>query len=203
MTGWELSAGLEGVRVAEVTVFVDDAVLGRLPPVCARDGVEATCRMRFTEEVGRSSRLGIMWILLLLGPVGWIAFLLLAPGDRGEQLTVRIPYGDAADNRLAAAERLRNRALLFGALTVTALIVLTLWVGLGGAGWLLVLAATVAAVVAAAVGAFRFWGESVGISLDASRRWVTLKPVHPAFRDACRADLEQRRAGTDYDTDQS
>lgn len=68
---------------------------------------------------------------------------------------------------------------------------------------MLVFAATLATVVVAAVGAFRFWGESVGISLDASRRWVTLKPVHPDFRDACRADLEQRRAGFDYDTDQS
>lgn len=54
--------------------------------------------------------------------MGWIAFLLLAPGDRGEQLTVRTPYGDAAHDRLVAGERVRNRALLFGALTVTALI---------------------------------------------------------------------------------
>jgi hypothetical protein len=34
--------------MAEVTVFVDDAVLGRLPDICALDGVPASGRLRVT-----------------------------------------------------------------------------------------------------------------------------------------------------------
>jgi hypothetical protein len=34
-------------------------------------------------------------------------------------------------------------------------------------------------------------GAMVSVSLDASRRWVTLRGVHPAFATACR-DHEQQ-----------
>ena len=40
-------------------------------------------------------------------------------------------------------------------------------------------------LVTMVMGSFRFERASVGVSLDASRRWVTLSNVHPAFVAAC------------------
>jgi hypothetical protein len=52
-----------------------------------------------------------------------------------------------------------------------------------------VIAACVAAVSLATLvtGAVRYHRESVGVTLDASRRWVTLTNVHPQFVAACQA----------------
>ena len=47
--------------MSEATVFVDDAVRGTLPDICAKDGVPATGRFRMTTEVGRSNRIGRLW----------------------------------------------------------------------------------------------------------------------------------------------
>jgi hypothetical protein len=42
-------------------------------------------------------------------------------------------------------------------------------------------------------GAFRFDRESVGVTLDASRRWVPLTNVHPEFAAACAAQQAAHR----------
>jgi hypothetical protein len=183
--------------MAEVTVFVDDAVRGRLPDICAKDGVPARSRLRIIEEIGRSNRIGILWLLLFLGPPGWIIFLFLGSSSSGEHLSVEIPYSDAAYERFASARRLKNTALVAGALGGIFLLFLTAWAGLGLSGLVLVLGVTLGALVGIIVGEFQLGRASVGVRLDASRRWVTLRGVHPAFVSAC-AEQERQRTPTTH-----
>ena len=172
--------------MAEVTVFVDDAVLGRLPRVCAKRGTPTGSSLRAVQEVGRSNRLGILWLLALAGPLGWLVLLVLSSRDGGEHLAVELPLSDGAYDDLRAARRLRTGALLLGTATTVGLLVLTAWAQLGPLGALLVGAAALVTFAAAMVGEWRVGRASVGIALDASRRWVTLNGVHPGFVDACR-----------------
>lgn len=182
--------------MAEVTVFVDDAVTGRLPGVCAKAGVPASGRLRIVQEIGRSNRLGILWLLLLMGPLGWIALLFLASRDAGERLAVEVPYSDSAYEMIVGARRLRNGALLVGALGAIGLLLLAVWAHLGQAGVLLMLVVAASAIVAAGIAEWRLQRASVEVALDASRRWVTLRGVHPAFVAACQAQTLEHRTTT-------
>jgi len=171
--------------MADVRVFVDDAVLGRLPDICAVDGVPATNRLRIVEEIGRSSRLGVLWLLAFTGPLGWIALLFLATRDSGERLAVEVPYSTAAYDRFVQARRLRNGALAVGATASVGLLFLTSWAGLHEAGVLLTLGAVIATTVTVLAAEWRISTTSICVNLDASRRWVTLGRVHPTFAAAC------------------
>lgn len=172
--------------MAEATVFVDDAVLGRLPQVCAKRGTSTGSHLRIVEEVGRSNRLGILWLLALAGPLGWLVLLVLGSRDSGEHLAVEVPLSDGAYAELVAARRLRNWALVCGLALTVVLILLTGWAQLGTSGLVLAGATGLATVVVAFVAEVRIGRASVGVALDASRRWVTLDGVHPAFAAACR-----------------
>jgi len=171
--------------MADVSVFVDDAVLGRLPDVCARDGVAATTRFRIVQEIGRSNRLGILWLLVFAGPIGWIALLFLSTRDSGEHLAVELPYSEAAYGRFVQARRRRNTAAIVGVSVIVGLLVFTAQAHLGGAGLMLTLAALVTTVALVARASWEMGRESIGVDLDGSRRWVTLRGVHPAFAAAC------------------
>jgi hypothetical protein len=182
--------------MAEVTAFVDDAVTGRLPDICAKDGVPATGRFRIVEEIGRSNRLGVLWLLLLTGPLGWIVLLFLASRDSGERLAVELPYSDAAYARFVGARRLRSGALAVCLLGTVGLLVLGASAHLGPAGIVLTLGLVAPAVVAVGVAEWRMHGASVDVALDASRRWVTLGRVHPAFVAACEEQTLEHRTVT-------
>jgi len=122
------------------------------------------------------------WVLVILGPPGWLALLLLfALGTGREQLVVRIPYGDRALDAERPWRRLRWASSVV-CLAAVALAVLRAphsvlpWLALA-------LVALIALFVACTVLYFR----SVDVSLDGSRRWVTLSNVHPSFADAVAA----------------
>src|ERR1700724_578944 len=106
----------------DITVFVDDAVLGRLPPVCIKHGDATNDTVVQTEAVG-SSGLGILWLLLLIGPIGWIAAFILSmtSSPRGERLTVRLPLCEEAFGRNRTARRFKASAfagtLILGTVT--------------------------------------------------------------------------------------
>jgi hypothetical protein len=175
----------------DVTVFVDDAVRGRLPDICVKDGVPTRGRTRVTEEIGRSNRLGVLWLLVLAGPIGWLALLFLLSRDSGEYLTVELPYSDGAHARLTAAYRLRTvarRVAVFGGL---GLLAVTLLAHLQAAGFALIILTVGAGAIAMVVADYRIGRVLVAVRLDASRRWVALRNVHPAFAAACAA-LEER-----------
>jgi len=127
-----------------------------------------------------------------MGPLGWIAFLVLAPRSSGEELAVEVPYSVAAYDRFVHGRRLRNGAMAGGAVAVFGLLWVTGWARLGEGGLLLVFGALVAATVAVLVGEWRMRGNLVSVSLDASRRWVTLGNVHTAFASACREQREHQ-----------
>jgi hypothetical protein len=179
--------------MAEVTVFVDDAVRGRLPDICVKDGVPARGRLRITEEIGRSNRLGILWLLFFAGPPGWLVLLVLLAGhSSGEHLDVELPYSDAACERFVRARRLRTMAVLVGSLGGISLFLVTVWAGLELAGFTLMLGTIGVAMILLFIADIRMGRGSVGVRLDASRRWVTLRGVHPAFAAACAASEQQR-----------
>lgn len=91
---------------AQVTVFVDDAVLGRLPPICVKSGLPTDDTLTLRARVGDASRLGVAWLLVLAGPLGWLGLAILAATRRpSETLTVELPLSEAAYGQLQQAKR--------------------------------------------------------------------------------------------------
>jgi hypothetical protein len=182
--------------MAEVTVFVDDAVRGMLPDVCARDGIPTADRLTSSVTVGDGARLGVLWLLVLAGPIGWIALVFIASSRSGgaEVLQVDLPLSQAAWERQQGARSARRKALFFA---VTGVGVLMLGASsqavydavILGCGLVLLLGGLIASV------AFdlRASQDAVRVQLDASRRWVHLWNVHPRFVEACQAQPQHHR----------
>ena len=182
-----------------VTVFVDDAVCGRFPPVCAKTGRPSDGRLSLAHDVGGASSVSTAWMLLLLlfVPVGWLILLVLAIANphRSEWLRVEVPWSTEAMERLQAA-RARRRNLWTGA-GVALLVGLAALVSSARAdvgqlyayrlGAVVALAGLVACAAGALLAEWRVGQASVGVDLDASRRWVTLRGVAPEFVRAVRA----------------
>ncbi len=161
--------------MAAVSVFVDDAVRGRLPLVCAKTGEPADLVIRMRHPVGSGLR-SWAWVLVLFGPPGWLALLVvLMVAPAGEYLTVRVPETEAAYSRERSLERFRLAAFGLGLVSCAGAVAMPgrvpgLWLALGGA--FLVAAVALHVIVRS---------QAIGVSLDACRRWVTLSGVHPEF----------------------
>lgn len=164
--------------MAAAVVFVDDAIRGDVPPVCARTGEPADIQVQMRRPVAGGIP-WIVWLLLFLGPVGVLALVLAALFSPGaEVLTVLVPRTRASfdhDRRLNGWRLL----CLGAAVAVPCLGVL----GVRMFPWMW-LAAEVACLVAAGAITWSLWHRSVDVSIDPSRRWVTLSNVHPAFAAA-------------------
>jgi len=162
------------LAVASVTVFVDEAVRGDLPPVCVQRGVPASVGVRTNAWIGPG--LGLLWLLVLAGPVGWLLLVVLGVNRAGrEKLVVTLPYSEAAIAKRRALRSFRDAAFALTLLFVVAYFVRFLgvpaiWAVLGG----------VCLGVSLVTHARLDW-QSVDVSLDGSRRWVRLSRVHPAF----------------------
>ena len=168
--------------MASVTVFVDDAIRGDLPPVCVQSGAPATTTVSTDVWVGRG--LGLLWLLMLAGPLGWLVLLFLAFGHAGqEKLVVKLPYSDAV---LPKQDRLR--AVRAAGLALTFVGVVGFVTGVLGFGWIW-LGLAVVSLVVSFVAHMRLGWESVEVELDGSRRWVRLAYVHPAFVEAVQRTL--------------
>lgn len=184
--------------MAEVLVFVDDAVRGTLPPVCVKDGVPTGDSLVINRDFGGSTGLGIAWLLLLAGPLGWLGLLVIATlrSSRSDVLTVQVPLSEAAYERVLAARGLRRRGVGLGVLG--GLVMILMLRGLGSPGTLAVFGVgavvTLMAMGMLLIAEHRLGAERVGVELDASRRWVTLSRVHPEFARACRAAEQHQRA---------
>ena len=183
--------------MASVMVFVDDAVRGDLPPVCSRDGVPTRDSLGRNQEIGDRAGLGIAWLLLLAGPLGWLGLILIAASrsGRGEALHVRLPMCESAYQRMRGARQPRDRST-FALLIATVATLLLFAMGdttvLTQFGFLVAGGVAVVSLVTLVMGSLRFERANVGISLDASRRWVTLSNVHPEFAAACEAHNASR-----------
>jgi hypothetical protein len=183
--------------MADVMVFVDDAVRGTLPGICAKDGVPTSDGLTLRTELGDQAGMGVAWLLLFVGPLGWLALLLIAAsrGGRREVLTVQVPMSEPAYQRRRAAHRMQNlwlAAAIVGAIGLLASLASTGGTPLGRAVALLAVGLTVAGVVGLIASGGRGRRERIVVDLDASRRWVTFGGVHPDFAAACQA-REQRQ----------
>ncbi|MCU1379200.1 MAG: hypothetical protein JWN29_2183 [Acidimicrobiales bacterium] len=164
--------------MARVSVFVDDAVRGTLPMLCVRDGAPADRHTRLEERMGGNS---VLWFLLVFfGPLGWLVLLLLP--SSGEKLTVRLPV--CADTIARWRKLRRDRVVALAAVGVAVALLLVSHLAIGM--WMLV----AVAVVAVFVTHWRLSLDGVGIDLDASRRWVTLTGVSPAFAHVVEAERQ-------------
>jgi hypothetical protein len=176
----------------KATVFVDDAVLGHFPAVCAKTGEHADGLFRVDGQVRSPGRVALL-LLVFLGPIGWIILLLAMIASGPERVHTRIPYSRAAVDREHFISKSRTwslvATLVFVVLAIsggiTALEIPALWT---------VLAATAFVVFVALQGWLEF--TRVHVSIDGSRRWITLSGVHPAFAEAVQAT--QSRTGVTY-----
>lgn len=182
--------------MADVTVFVDDAVRGRLPAICAKDAVPTVDVLRVHKAIGEANRLGIAWLLLFAGPLGWLVMLVLLGRDSGEKIAVDVPLSEPAYQRLRRAKRTRGVGWALDLVAIPLFFLLILAIGPNGWAtpmrWALIVvmvAAVVTGVVLTVVGERRVTAASFTVDIDGSRRWVTIRGVHPSFAAACRERL--------------
>jgi hypothetical protein len=179
--------------VADVTVFVDDAVRGTLPSVCAKEGVPTDDRLTVRTEVGGGAGLGVAWLLILAGPLGWLALFIIALMHRpSDWLTVKLPLSEYAYQRYRVARRMRSIWLIaafVAAVLVPAFYMMHRSLSIAAAALLGFFA------LAAFVAGIQEWRRTrmaaVRVDLDASRRWVTLSRVHPDFVQAVQNQAER------------
>jgi hypothetical protein len=161
--------------MASVTVFVDRVARGDLPNICVRTGAPATGRFLLRKPIGD---LGWAWVLLVLGPPGWLILAIVSASGAGrETLEVNLPYSEEAYER----HRSSNRVNFVAWVAVVAAMSTALTGGLSP--WLWAPVGGVAFAVAISTQLQLGFG-AVGVRLDASRRWVTLNGVHDNFADA-------------------
>jgi hypothetical protein len=164
--------------MARATVFIDDAVRGDLPSVCVKTGEPAEWRVPFVGEVGGRNPL---WLLLLfVGPVGWIILLL---GSSAERYEVLLPVSDGTRRRWRELRRDRRIAVSLTVVVSGLCGLLARWYGDLRAGPVVVIGAGVLVVFGTH---WRLGHAGVDLSLDGSRRWLTITNVHPAFAAAVR-----------------
>lgn len=159
--------------MTEVKVFVDDAVNGNLPRICVKSGLPADTSMTYETQVGSSN--DWRFLLLFLGPIGWIIFFLTSPGR--EFLTTEMPYTSGV-----LRERREHSFRRFAAWGAGVVLFLAGFLSAGE--WPLLWIAGLAAIAYGALEHLRVAKLEVDISLDGSRRWVTLSGVHPNFAAA-------------------
>jgi len=175
-------------------VFVDDGVLGNLPEVCVVDGIPTTDKLTFRQQVGGNAGLGVAWLLILAGPLGWLGIAAIALFRRGpDYLTVTVPYSEDVQRRRVRAERARLNAMVV--MVVALVLAFVAFVQQSSGYDLLALglaAIGIGALVRVVMCATRVHHLSVRLTLDASRRWLTLGGVNAAFALA----VEQRSSRT-------
>ncbi len=186
--------------MANVTVFVDDAVLGNLPPVCVIDGIATDDALTFTRHVGNRTGLGVAWLLILAGPLGWLGLIVIAAFRQdGETLTVTLPFSEAAYRRRVRAERARLQATIVMVAALVAAVIA--WFQRTTDYRLLALGLAVigcAALVSVVVQGAKVQHTTVQLNLDASRRWLTLSGVHPSFVSAVQHRDSDARSHSTY-----
>jgi hypothetical protein len=182
--------------MAAVTVFVDDAVQGRFPHLCAKTGVPADGMLTIHTPVRGQAGLGVWWLLVLAGLAGWLGLLIISlmHNSGGEMLTVQVPWSEAAQHDHDEGAKVRGKLWLVALALVGIGIVFGAAArgsGLGGE-MAMVLGGAAAIVALIAIGSGLVANQrGVDVRLDASRRWVMLGNVHDDFARA----VEVGRAG--------
>jgi hypothetical protein len=163
-----------GRRVIGETVQVplDAALVGALPPVCVMTGAPAA---GYAPMIVPKS-LGIAWLLLALGPLGWVLLAALYPRLR-VRYEIRVPMSERAFDRWMTERRRR----LWGSWLGGALVIVG--VGIRALGPLALLVA-LAGLLLVGVGLRAHWRIpwlQPSLSADARGRRVTMRGVHERF----------------------
>lgn len=167
-----------------IAVPIDDFVTGSLPPVCAKTGRKASGYV----DTRTATEGGPSLLLVLLGPLGIVAYILLEIFGRESQSDGLVPLSRGAlhESNGRGRENLASLAVLIG-VAVSAIVGLAI----AGISWFTALAFGVLVTGAAVVwvGAnVRATIYQVRARLDGSKRWVHLDGVHPLFVEAVRRD---------------
>jgi hypothetical protein len=177
-------AGVGRMIGETVRVRLDDALVGRLPPVCAMTGEPADGYAPMV--VPRS--LGMAWLLLLAGPIGWAALAGLYPRLR-TRYEIRVPMSEDAFDRWMTERRRRLWCTWLGAALLGAALALR-WVGpvaaLVGLGGVLLLGV-------ASRAHWRIPWLEPSLSADSRGRWVTMRGVHERFVTAVERSVGRGR----------
>ena len=176
--------------MARVRVRIDDFEDGVYPDVCASSGVEGGARLY---RAAISSRSPWLWLLVLGGPAGIIAALVL---HAVLQKTAHgyLPYAEAVQVRLYQ----RSRRFAWAAVASLGVVVGSLLLTTSGTSGFRGLGAL--GFVAGIVGMLAFgflWSNvpgSVGGRLDTTGRWIVLDPVNDRFAAAYEQQEARRRA---------
>jgi hypothetical protein len=158
-----------------VKVKLDDAMVGRLPAVCAMTGERADGYAPMVVP----KPLGLAWLLLLLGPFGVLLLVVLFSRLR-VRFVVRIPMSEAAFDRwhLARVQRLwlswLGGAGLVGAIALS-------W--LGGLALLIALASLASLGLALRAHLRAPWLQPT-LTADRLGRTLTMLGVHERFARA-------------------
>jgi hypothetical protein len=172
--------------MAEVTVFVDDAVRGTLPARCVKEGIPTPDRLTQHQQVGGNGGLGWAALLIFLGPVGWFILIVIALSQRApEYVSANLPFSEFAYRRLVVARRMHRIWLaLSGAAAVLAALAWAIGSTTSTLVALVLACAAVGSLISALVEGQRRRRAGVTLTLDGSRRWLTISGVHPDFAQA-------------------
>jgi hypothetical protein len=161
-----------------VKVTLDDAMVGRLPPVCVMTGERADGYAPMVVP----KPLGFAWLLLLLGPFGVLLLVALYSRLR-VRYVVSIPMSDAAFERWHRAQAQRLWLSFLGGAGLVAAVAL---VWLGGLALLIALA-SVAALALALRAHLRVPWLQPTLNADRAGRTLTMLGVHDRFAAAVAA----------------
>jgi hypothetical protein len=176
--------------MASIRVRIEDFEDGVYPDVCASSGATGGTRL-YRADI--SSRVGWVWLLLLGGPVGLLAAIVLSVVLR-KTAKGYLSYTDAVQRRI----RRRSQRMLWGVVASLAVVAGSLLLSTAGTSAYrgLAVAGFAGGVLGVVVFAF-FWSNppgSVGGALDSTGRWIDLDPVSTRFADAYEQQEARRRA---------
>jgi hypothetical protein len=158
-----------------VKVKLDDAMVGRLPAVCAMTGERADGYAPMVVP----KPLGLAWLLLLLGPFGVLLLVALYPRLR-VRYEVRIPMSEPAFDRWHRARVQRLWLSWLGGAGLVAAVALA-W--LGGLALLIALASIASLGFAVRAHVRAPWLQPT-LTADRSGRALTMLGVHDRFAAA-------------------
>ena len=171
--------------VADARIHVDDLAVGAGPAVCAITGAPTDHYVGVSSSEGGFQ--GWWLVLVLFGPIGWVALVVLAAlARRPSRVSGVLPICPEALDRYNATVAVSQRAIVGAGLAMVAWVGFIVWDGGGvDAPVIVVLSALVGLAVLVGCGAsivapFRW----IDLQLDGSGRWVTVRRAHPGYAAA-------------------
>jgi len=182
-------------------VPVDDFVVGDLPMICVDTGAPADGMVDFETDDSRFQ--WWMIILVFFGPVGWILIALIYGLSRGPgRVGGVLPMTRGALERHNQMAKISGRAWLVPIAGVVSGALISMvstshWTDVLGA--VLTVIGLLGGFAALVVMAFLTNKTRVSAELDATRRWIELRNVHPDFAAAVNRKVRDNHRAHKFD----